>query len=87
MVPAGIIRERHDLVPWNFKKQRPHVTVYQATRAVTAARLTRHSASNDLYASAEPGTKQSFMCILIRIITTILDQAHIVVCVTGPGDA
>jgi len=50
-----------------------------------AAGLAR--ASHDLYVSAEPGTKESLVCIPIWVIATVLDQTHVLVRVTGPGDA
>lgn len=42
--------------------------------------------SNDLDAAAETGTKQGFVCDLIRVIAAVSDQAHVVVRIAGPRD-
>lgn len=42
---------------------------------------------HDLYTSAEPGTQQSFVGIPIRVVAAVLDQTHVVVRITSPGDA
>jgi hypothetical protein len=42
--------------------------------------------SHHLHATTKTGTKQSFVCVLIRVIAAVPDQAYVIVRITGPRD-